>query len=77
MRKKIFVVSVVLAIVFGSTLLVYSENERKKRNELYKQLELFSDALSIVNEEYVDAPKSQDLIYGALKGMLASLDPYS
>ncbi len=77
MRKRIVVISVVVAISLGFSFLVFSENERKKKNELYQQLELFSDALSLVNEEYVDAPKSQDLIYGALKGMLASLDPYS
>lgn len=77
MRKRIAIVSAVVVISFGFSFLVFSENERKKKNELYQQLELFSDALGLVNEEYVDTPKSQDLIYGALKGMLASLDPYS
>ena len=77
MRKKILVVSVIAVLVFGFTYFVYSQNERKKRNELYRQLELFSDCLSLVEAEFVDAPKSRDLIYGALKGMLSSLDPYS
>ena len=77
MRKKIIVISIVLSSILGFSLLVFSENERQKRNELYKQLELFSDALSLVEAEYVDQPKHQDLIYGALKGMLSSLDPYS
>ena len=77
MRKRTIVISFVLFLILGSSLLVFSDNERKKRNELYKQLELFSDALSLVESEYVDQPKSQDLIYGALKGMLSSLDPYS
>ena len=44
---------------------------------LYKELELFSDALSIVQSDYVEEPEAQQLIYGALKGMLATLDPYS
>ena len=77
MRKKILTVSVMAVLIFSFSYFVYSENERKKRNELYKQLELFSDALSVVDAEFVDEPKSQDLIYGALKGMLSSLDPYS
>ncbi|OGX24520.1 MAG: hypothetical protein A3J51_03265 [Omnitrophica WOR_2 bacterium RIFCSPHIGHO2_02_FULL_45_21] len=77
MRKKILIVSVIAVLVFGFNYFVYSQNERKKRNELYKQLELFSDGLSLVEAEFVDAPKSRDLIYGALKGMLSSLDPYS
>ena len=49
-----------------------SENE-----EIYKELELFEHALSIVRSDYVEEPKAKDLIYGALKGMLSTLDPYS
>ena len=77
MRKKIIIVSFIAVLVFGFTYFVYSQNERKKRNELYRQLELFSDGLSLVEAEFVDEPKSRDLIYGALKGMLSSLDSYS
>lgn len=46
-------------------------------DELYKELELFEHALSIVRSDYVEEPKPKDLIYGALKGMLSTLDPYS
>ena len=45
--------------------------------EIYKQLDLFEQALSIVRHDYVEHPESKQLIYGALKGMLATLDPYS
>lgn len=48
-----------------------------KEEDIYKQLELFSDALSMVRSEYVDNVKSKDLIYGALKGMVQSLDKFS
>lgn len=44
---------------------------------LYKELELFTDALSIVEADYVEAPEAKQLVYGALKGMLSTLDPYS
>ncbi|MDD4878899.1 MAG: S41 family peptidase [Candidatus Omnitrophica bacterium] len=49
----------------------------EKEEDIYKQLELFSDTLSIVRSEYVDDVKSKTLIYGALKGMVQSLDKYS
>lgn len=49
----------------------------EKAEDIYKQLELFSDALSMVRSEYVDNVKSKDLIYGALKGMVQSLDKFS
>lgn len=77
MRKKIFAALLAAAVVLTCSFLAFSDNERKKRNELYKQLELFADALNLVEADYVDAPNHQDLIYGALKGMLISLDPYS
>ena len=46
-------------------------------DEIYKELDLFEHALSIVRSDYVEAPQDKQLIYGALKGMLATLDPYS
>ena len=53
------------------------ETTQSDNDELYKELELFEHALSIVRSDYVEEPKPRDLIYGALKGMLATLDPYS
>jgi len=46
-------------------------------DNLYKQIELFSDSISYVRTDYVDKVTAKDLIYGALTGMLASLDPHS
>ncbi|MBL7157359.1 MAG: S41 family peptidase [Candidatus Omnitrophica bacterium] len=45
--------------------------------ELYKQIELFSDAVTIVRSDYVENPEPKKLVYGALSGMLSSLDGYS
>lgn len=47
------------------------------KDDLYNQVELFSYALTTVQSEYAEEPKAKDLIYGALKGMLSSLDPHS
>ena len=43
----------------------------------YNYLKLFSDVLKIVKENYVEEPSIKDLIYGALNGMMSSLDPFS
>jgi carboxyl-terminal processing protease len=40
-------------------------------------VELFSYALTTIQSEYVDEKSPKDLIYGALRGMLSSLDPHS
>ena len=67
---------VILAIVAIATF-AKAGGEKNKKDELYHQVELFSDALTIIQSEYVDETKPKDLIYGALKGMLDSLDPHS
>lgn len=80
MNKKL-----VIALILAAGLLVYGiglglaelAEKSKKADSLYKELELFSDAVSIIRSDYVEEPQSKDLIYGALKGMLAALDPYS
>ena len=43
----------------------------------YQDLQLFTDVLSIVRKSYVEEVEMKDLIYGAINGMLASLDPHS
>ena len=47
------------------------------KEDIYKQLELFADAITIIDTNYVDEVNPKDLIYGALKGMLRSLDLHS
>lgn len=52
---------------------VFSEKEYEK------EMEIFSDAISIIKSDYVE-PESIDpkkLIHGAISGMVSSLDPYS
>jgi carboxyl-terminal processing protease len=51
--------------------------DRGVKDNTYKELSLLADTISIVQSQYVDESKPKDLIYGALKGMLSSLDPYS
>jgi len=43
----------------------------------YSYIKLFTDVLKIVKENYVENPSIKDLIYGALGGMVSSLDPFS
>lgn len=43
----------------------------------YENLKIFADTLSLVQKNYVEEVDSKELIYGAIRGMLASLDPHS
>lgn len=49
------------------------------KDDAYPNLKLFTMVLERVRQDYVDGEKLsyQDLIYGALKGMLNTLDPHS
>ena len=77
MRKRIVIISILVAAVFAVTAFAVSDSEKKKKDEWYRQVELFSDALAIIQTDYVDEVQPKDMIYGALKGMLSSLDPHS
>ncbi len=43
----------------------------------YKQLELFARVLSYVQNNYVEKVDDKQLMYGAIKGMLDTLDPHT
>src|SRR5881398_2702787 len=45
----------------------------------YAQIAVFAKAIQLLRQDYVDGNKTSyhDLIYAAMKGMLASLDPHS
>jgi carboxyl-terminal processing protease len=78
MRKKFIILIILGLIVFAIYSLGFSGTEKKKdKDELYRQVELFSDTLAIIQSDYVSEVSARDLIYGALKGMLSSLDPHS
>ena len=77
MPKKIIIVLVALIVGLSIFVSIALSGADKKKNDLYRQIELFSDTLTILQSEYVDETKPKDLIYGALKGMLSSLDLHS
>jgi len=43
----------------------------------YEQIKTFSQAISIVQQNYVEEPDDEEMIRGAIQGMLRSLDPHS
>ncbi|HOQ82475.1 MAG TPA: PDZ domain-containing protein, partial [bacterium] len=78
MKKKIAIWVAgffVLSFLLGFNLEV--SQARKNEEEFYRELERFVTVVNIVKKEYVQPVDDKKLIYGALKGMLSSLDPYS
>jgi len=52
-------------------------NVKADTNDIYKNVEVFTEVLNLVEENYVEPQDTQKLIYGAIKGMVQSLDPHS
>src|SRR4030042_3553287 len=46
-------------------------------NSTYEDLKVFTDVLGLLQKDYVEETNSKDLVYGAIKGMLETLDPHS
>ncbi len=67
-----------LNLLIGAQIYVYSSKAATK-DDPYENYRLLSDVLEKVRQEYVDGEKLtyKDLIHGALKGMLNTLDPHS
>jgi len=77
MRKNVLIGFLLAILLFAAVSGAFSANKNRNHEDLYRQVELFSDTLAIIHNEYVEDTKPKDLIYGSLKGMLASLDPHS
>ena len=71
-----FVVMLVASLTMGRSE-APKEAKPQSKEDLYNQVELFSDAISVIRNEYVNEPDSKKMMYGALRGMLSSLDDYS
>ncbi len=46
-------------------------------DEVYKNMEVLAEVLRHIEKNYVEPKEPKDLIYGAIKGMVQSLDPHS
>ena len=76
-RRMKRVTPVLFALLIGAILggtLVESVSARK---DIYSYLDLFTDALDKVERAYVEEVDTKDVMYGAIRGMLETLDPYS
>lgn len=77
MSRKNLVLGFAFLMMLGACSVGVSQVAAQNKKDLYSQVELFSYVLTTVQADYVDQKSPQDLIYGALRGMLSSLDPHS
>src|SRR5262245_62730746 len=79
-RRLIYgVVTLALSLNLLIGARIFFNTAQAAEKDPYPSLELFSFVMEKVRKDYVDGQKLsyQDLVYGALKGMLNTLDPHS
>ena len=70
-EKYFFVILITILLNIFSK--VYAQNTDK----LYEKIDLFSEVLEKIQDEYVDEIDQSDVMDSAINGVLQSLDPYS
>ena len=73
MKKIIILITVLSLNTFVNDGYVYAKNS----NELYEKIDLFSEVLETIKQEYVDEIDQTEAMDSAINGLLQSLDPYS
>ena len=68
-----YLLIIVLFFLFTISTKVYAENKDK----LYEKIDLFSEVLEQIQNEYVDEIDQAEAMDAAINGLLQSLDPYS
>jgi carboxyl-terminal processing protease len=79
-REKLLSVMCLLfgaALVFGGRDLPEVSARESGRSNLFEELKVFTDVLSVVKRDYVSDIENKKIVEGAIKGMLGTLDPHS
>ena len=73
MKSSLKNIFITIIFILMPTNTVHADNSDK----LYKKIDLFSEVLEKISEEYVEEIDPADVMDSAINGVLQSLDPYS
>lgn len=76
-KKSWLIVPVTILIAVMGVFVGRWSTEIVSADNSYEDLRTFTEVLTIIKKSYVDEVKTKDLINGAVKGMINSLDPHS
>jgi len=76
-RVLILVMVIMMTMALGFLMGRGLETKVLAENGSYEDLKVFTEVLSVVQKNYVEEIKTKDLVYGAIKGMLNTLDAHS
>lgn len=78
-KKRVLFIWLFIFIVASTGIFIgrWSVTSVSAEGEGYEELKTFTEVMSMVKKYYVEEVKPKELVYGAIKGMLNSLDPHS
>lgn len=76
-RRYWFLSPLVVVALVGGVLIGKGVERTGHATETYEELKVFTEVLSQVQKHYVEEAKVKDLVQGAIRGMLSTLDPHS
>jgi carboxyl-terminal processing protease len=78
-KKTRMIAGFAIVVAFLSIFIISSQrhSSAEGKGSDYESIELFTDVMAIVKKSYVEDVDTKKLIYGAINGMLSSLDPHS
>lgn len=77
-KKRLLKISLFSLMMLGLIFITGNSKDAKAdTDEMYRNIEVFTEVLRLVEDNYVESKDAQELIYGAIKGMMESLDPHS
>ncbi|MFH0809697.1 MAG: S41 family peptidase [Pseudomonadota bacterium] len=76
-RKTWLLLTILGLVFFMGANQPASKEASRPHDDIYKKLRVFADVLDLVQKNYVEPVDTDELIYGAVDGMLNKLDPHS
>lgn len=77
MRRRLAYLALAIAAVAALAAARNTPRVTAATNEQDASLQTFTQILDLVEQRYIEQVDSRDLIYGAIRGMLGTLDPHS
>lgn len=76
-KKTRVIAGFAVIVAFLTVFIISSQRQSSAKGSDFESIELFTDVMAIVKKSYVEEVDTKKLVYGAINGMLSSLDPHS
>ena len=76
-KKTRIIAGFAVIVAFLTVFIISSQRQSSAKGSDFESIELFTDVMAIIKKSYVEEVDTKKLVYGAINGMLSSLDPHS